>query len=100
MIVVAAVLDVELPVVVHELAVAAENLELAMQRALDVLDHYRPEVIAQRRRLIRESREHEPLDCFDSEARQAVRLLVEVRRHAAFLLNAFFECDARETAIE
>ncbi len=52
MIVVAAVLDVEFPVVVHELAVAAENFDFAVQRALDVLDHHGAEVAFERRRFI------------------------------------------------
>ena len=100
MIVVAAVFDVELPVVVHELAVAAENLDLAVQRALDVLDHHRAEVVAKRRRRARERAEDQTAYGLDAQPDQPMLRLVEIGRHAAFLLDAFFERDAGQVAVE
>src|SRR5688572_5146516 len=101
MVVVAAVLDVELPVgVAHELAVAAQDPRLAVQRALHVLDHHRAEVVAQGGRALRERPEDEPADGLDPQADQPVARLLEVGGHAALALYALLEGDAGEVAVE
>ena len=65
-----------------------------------MLDHHRAKVVFELRRFIRKRAEHEPVDGFDTQPRQLVLSLVEVGRHSAFLLNALFERDARQVAVE
>ena len=96
---VATVLDIQLPVVRHDVVVAADDLHRpATDGAPDMRDHRLAQVLLQRRGLVAESAEHQALDHLDAQPGERMPRLVEALRHAAKAADALLERDAAQFA--
>jgi len=98
------VLDVllhQLPVGGDVLAVVAEHLELpAAVDAAEVLEEFLAEIVAERRRCVRKGRPDDAVHHLGPQRVQAVRLGVEIRRHAALPTHPTAERHAEQPPIE
>ena len=83
MIGVAGVLGIELPVAVHELTLVAKHAQWLGADARNARHHHRPEVVAERRAVSGESREHQAVQDLDAQAREIMLRRVKVRWHPA-----------------
>src|SRR5882762_4492745 len=94
------VLEVELPVALQHLGVAAENLYGLLHHAADSRRDLGTDVAFDRRRLVRERREHQPAKALDAEFSRRLAPRVGVPGHAAFALDATAKRDRSEVALQ
>src|SRR6267378_648402 len=92
------VLEVELPVALQHLAIAAEDLHGFLHHAADSRRDLGTDVAFDRRRRLRERREHQAAEDLDAEFSRRMAPRVGVPGHAAFALDATAERDRSEVA--
>src|SRR6266852_2450885 len=94
------VFEVELPVALQHLSVAAEDLYRLLHHAADSRRDLGTDVALERRRLVRERREHQAAEDLDAELSRRLALRVGVPGHAALALDATAERDRSEVALQ
>ncbi len=97
---IAQVLGIELPVVVDDLAVGAEDAQRPAEIARDELRHLGAEIALDRCDVVAKRAEHHAAECLDLQRLEPMVLGLEIARHAALPADAVAEGDAAQAAVE
>src|SRR3989442_6917650 len=94
------ILHVQLPVVVHELAIAPEHTDRTMEYPGDVRGHAGTQPVGEWRHMRGEGGKHQAMQDLDAQALQAMRGKVEVWRQAPLVANAVPKRHATQAAVQ